>query len=100
MKPSRPTVLPAKLRQEIFSLGGRHGGDALAGALVELKAPGLTPERRSLLRAVVAHLQPGRRNPPGSGESSAAPPAWLNLPDAGYIAVIAAAAAWVAMILK
>lgn len=44
------------LRKEIFALGGRHRGDALAGALAELQEADLTPERRTLLRAVVAHL--------------------------------------------
>ena len=66
-----PGVTTVKLRQEIFALGGRHLGDPLAGALLELKDPELTPERRSLLRAVVAHLT--------AGASHARPMAWPDL---------------------
>ncbi len=49
---------PAHLRQEIFSLGGRHLGDALNGAKRELLDSRLSVERRRLLQAVVRHLEP------------------------------------------
>jgi hypothetical protein len=45
------------VRLEILLLGGRHRGDALGGALEELKAPGLDPRRARLLSAVVQHLK-------------------------------------------
>jgi hypothetical protein len=45
------------LRMEIFALGGRHRGDPLKGALVELGAPGLTLERARVLQAVVRQLK-------------------------------------------
>jgi hypothetical protein len=45
------------VRLEILLLGGRHRGDALGGAIEELRAPGLDPSRARLLRAVVLHLR-------------------------------------------
>ena len=51
-----PPVGAQRLRQEIFSLGGRHRGEPLAGALQELKDPDLSVGRKALLRAVVLHL--------------------------------------------
>jgi len=48
---------PEGVRLEILLLGGRHRGDALGGAIEELKAPGLAPSRARLLRAVVLHLK-------------------------------------------
>jgi hypothetical protein len=63
----RPLTLLARLlgrpdtaegvRLEILLLGGRHRGDALGGAIEELKAPGLEPRRARLLRAVVLNLR-------------------------------------------
>ena len=80
----------ARLRREIFALGGRHQGDPLAGALKELEDHRLSPERRTLLQAVVAHLGSGRPVP-----ADAPAQAWtLSLADAGYIAVIIASATW------
>ncbi|HLI67091.1 MAG TPA: hypothetical protein VKU90_12065 [Caulobacteraceae bacterium] len=54
----RPAVAPDAIRSEIFFLGNRHHGEALAGAIEELKAPGLAAGRQRLLRAVVARLKP------------------------------------------
>ena len=50
-------ITPAEIRAEIWSLGGRHQGAPLEGALKELKAPGLTRRRSDLLRAVVDQLR-------------------------------------------
>ena len=47
---------PDAIRSEIFFLGGRHRGEALAGAIAELKAPGIGPGRARLLRAVIDRL--------------------------------------------
>lgn len=49
---------PEELRKEIFLLGGRHQGNALAGAMAELDSAGLSRERRRLLHAVVKTLAP------------------------------------------
>ena len=51
-----PRVSPEAIRLEIFLLGARHRGEALGGALLELKSAGLAPDRGRLLRAVVAQL--------------------------------------------
>lgn len=94
-------VTTVKLRQEIFALGGRHLGDPLAGALLELKDPELTPERRSLLRAVVAHLSAGKSFSgavPAAPERAPSPPATLG--DGIYIVVLVAAVAWVMMLVR
>jgi len=45
------------VRLEILLLGGRHRGDVLGGAIEELRAPGLDPNRARLLRAVVHRLK-------------------------------------------
>lgn len=47
----------AEVRAEIWSLGTRHLGWPLEGALDELKAPGLPPARAQLLRACVRKLK-------------------------------------------
>jgi hypothetical protein len=52
-----PRVSQAEIRGEIFRLGNRHVGWPLEGALRELNAPGLAPQRASLLRACVRKLQ-------------------------------------------
>jgi len=52
-----PVVTPEAVRLEIYLLGSRHRGEALAAALQELKSTGLSPARSSLLRAVVRRLQ-------------------------------------------
>ncbi len=94
----RPAAIaPGRLRQEIFALGDRHQGDALSGARRELDDPELTPERRSLLLAVVAHLGSG-----GTGGEGAAPgrirsPA--SAMDTAYLAVIAGAVIWILVLL-
>ncbi len=53
-------ITAGQLRQEIYLLGGRHQGDALAGARAELQDGGLSAERRALLRAVESHLAAGK----------------------------------------
>ena len=50
-------VTPKAIRSEIYFLGSRHQGEALNGAVAELKAPNLDPHRSRLLRAVVAKLK-------------------------------------------
>ena len=47
----------AEIRAEIWSLGARHCGQPLEGALGELKVAGLAPKRAMLLRACVRRLQ-------------------------------------------
>lgn len=47
----------AEVRAEIWSLGTRHLGLPLEGALDELKAAGVTPARAQLLRACVRELK-------------------------------------------
>lgn len=93
----RTTPTPPKLRQEIFSLGGRHRGDALGGARLELAEPGLDAERRLLLEAVVKHLSA----PVSGGAKTGGAVSWASasLPDVFYLAVILAAAVWSASIL-
>lgn len=53
------SVMPsdADVRAEIWSLGARHLGWPLEGALEELKATGLAPARAQLLRACVRELK-------------------------------------------
>ena len=54
----RSLVPPApNVRMEIYALGARHQGEALKGALVELRAPGITVERARVLQAVVRQLK-------------------------------------------
>lgn len=47
----------AEVRAEIWSLGARHLGWPLEGALDELKAANLKPARAQLLRACVRELK-------------------------------------------
>jgi hypothetical protein len=47
----------AEVRAEIWSLGTRHRGAPLQGALGELKAPNLAKARAQLLRACVWELR-------------------------------------------
>jgi hypothetical protein len=89
-------IPPPRLRQEIFSLGGRHQGDALAGARIELKEQDLTAERRALLREVVSHLSPNSRAPADAATPLAKPARFV---DILYLIVIFAAASWIAVIL-
>jgi len=49
------------VRAEIFQLGGRHLGEPLAGAVLELADANLSPKRRRLLEAVVQELRPPER---------------------------------------
>jgi hypothetical protein len=51
------SISESDVRTEVWRLGGRHRGLPLEGALEELKAPGLTPERAELLRACVRKLR-------------------------------------------
>jgi hypothetical protein len=95
-----PGVPLSKLRQEIFALGGRHLGDPLAGALDELKDPQLTAERRSLLRAVVAHLKsgkPGWTDAKGASRRLSTP---ASLADTAYVGVLIAAGIWVTIVVR
>lgn len=64
-----PIAPSINLRKEIFLLGGRHQGDALAGALSELNDSDITPEKRQVLRAVVSHLSANNK----AGASTATP---------------------------
>lgn len=50
----------AEVRSEVWSLGVRHRGEPLAGALAELKGGGLSPERAQLLQACVRKLKQSR----------------------------------------
>jgi hypothetical protein len=56
----QPAVTPQDIRSEIYFLGSRHKGDALAGAMSELES-GVGPERRRLLQGVVSHLKRSKR---------------------------------------
>ena len=47
----------AEVRAEIWSLGARHLGWPMEGALEELAAPDLAPERARLLRACLRKLR-------------------------------------------
>jgi hypothetical protein len=95
-------VSAGQLRQEIYLLGGRHRGDALAGALLELKERDLSSERRALLRAVVRHLARGRPTPDTATvvENDDQGPPRAGLGDLVYLGVIVAAAGWVLMVLN
>ncbi len=93
-----PSVSPGKLRQEIYMLGGRHKGDALGGALIELKADDLTAERRALLRAVVSHLGKGGGAGMTHAETSEARRAGPG--DLVYLGVIIGAATWVTVVIR
>ena len=42
-----------EVRAECWAMGGRHHGDVLKGARVELADRASTPSKRSLLRAVI-----------------------------------------------
>ena len=52
------TIAPQALRSEIFQLGGRHFGEPLAGAMLELADVSISRDRRRLLEAVVRELRP------------------------------------------
>lgn len=54
---------PHALRDEITSLGDRHPGEPLAGAVLELADTGITAQRRRLLEAVVEKLRPDPGDP-------------------------------------
>jgi len=56
-----PDATPEQIRMEIYLLGCRHRGEPLAGAALELQAPGLPLERLRLLHAVVNQLSQTRR---------------------------------------
>lgn len=47
----------ADIRAEIWSLGVRHFGRPLDGALAELATPGMSPARVVLLRACIQKLR-------------------------------------------
>lgn len=48
---------PAEVRAEVWSLGVRHHGEPLDGALRELRDHAIPAERAALLRACVAQLR-------------------------------------------
>lgn len=48
---------PAEIRAEVWLLGVRHHGEALDGALSELRSRDITVERAMLLKACVAQLR-------------------------------------------
>ena len=52
---SKPSA--AEIRAEIWSLGARHHGLPLEGALKELTGGGVPPARAQLLRACVRELK-------------------------------------------
>jgi len=56
------TVAPHVVRAEIYSLGARHHGEPLSGALAELSAPNLAPGRARLLRAAIHKLRRDQRD--------------------------------------
>ena len=94
-------VEPGRIRQEIFSLGDRHRGDALAGALLELQDASLTGERRALLGAVVEHLRPTKpEQKPPSGARTRGDPAARPRSNLIYLVVIAASAAWITLVAQ
>jgi hypothetical protein len=47
----------AEVRAEVWKLGARHRGEALEGALAELRQGSLTPGRVALLKACVQQLR-------------------------------------------
>ncbi len=99
MAPRAP--LPPHLRQEIFSLGSRHLGDALGGARRELQEAGLSDERRKVLKAVVRHLEAGAPSARISPASVSTAPAaavggWTAV---AYGAAFLVAVAWAAATL-
>ncbi len=53
----QPAVAHAEVRREVWRLGGRHRGEALQGALEELRQPNLSMGRAVLLRACVDKLR-------------------------------------------
>jgi hypothetical protein len=53
----RPSVSAAEVRAEIWSLGQRHMGWPLEGALKELEDADVAPARADLLRACVRQLR-------------------------------------------
>ena len=95
-----PGISAARVRLEIFALGGRHQGDPLAGALRELQEAGLDNERRSLLRAVVAQLGKGKPRGAKALQSTSSGPLAASLSDVIYIVVIIAAAVWTAVMIS
>lgn len=86
-------ITAGQLRQEIYLLGGRHQGDALAGARAELLDGGLSAERRALLRAVESHLAAGK----SAAVDGKARPDWSN---AFYLAVILGSGAWTLAVVR
>lgn len=50
-------VSDAEVRSEVWSLGVRHRGEPLAGAIEELKAGDLSAERSQLLQACIRKLK-------------------------------------------
>ncbi|WP_309088942.1 hypothetical protein [Phenylobacterium sp.] len=55
-----PEPSAAQVRAEVWNLGVRHHGDALAGAIQELEAGGLASSQSQLLRACVRQLGGGQ----------------------------------------
>jgi hypothetical protein len=93
----REPVSAEAIRQTIFWLGNKHGGNALGGAWLELRGPQVTPERRRLLEAVILHLSPDR--PPRAASSLPVVPDVTPLGVLAFAAVIGAAMTIVSMLL-
>ena len=53
---SRLGVDPQAIRAETWALGGRHLGRVRAGALAEMRVPGVAAKRIVLLKAVIRSL--------------------------------------------
>lgn len=59
-------VSEADVKAEIWRLGGRHYGRPLAGAIEELKAPGVTTARAILLRVCIRQMESDGRREAGA----------------------------------
>lgn len=54
IKSMQSSFIPqSEVRAEAWALGGRHRGEVVEGARAELNAPGISPRRSMLLRAVI-----------------------------------------------
>ncbi len=60
------------IRAESFALGGRHLGEVLTGARVELAADGKTAAQRALLTAVIRRQKRLERHPKSAGSRKSA----------------------------
>lgn len=93
----REPISAEAIRQTIFWLGNKNGGNALGGAWLELNGPHVTPERRRLLEAVILQLSPDR--PPRTASRLPVVPDVTALGVLAFAAVIGAAMTIVSMFL-